>query len=74
MEKLLIEFEGLITSISPKTLMDYEFDVDFNGAQLIKFEKTKNEIVAINGVNGFGYNIKSDVVGKKAKLYKEFQL
>ena len=69
---ILIKFQDWIKEIPEELLNENEFDVDFYGEMMIKFEKRNGEARAINGVNGYGQNTKSEIFDQKAELCRSF--
>lgn len=62
-----ITFEEQTVAISNDLLKDEIIDVDFNGDIMVQFKKeTDGSYTAINGMNGWGQNIASEIAGKKA--------
>lgn len=44
-------------------------DIDFNGEMMIRFQRTiDGEYIAVNGMNGWGYNISNEIVGNKLEI------
>jgi hypothetical protein len=65
---MIIQFEGMETEISKEELEQEIFDVDFNGQQMVQFQKIGGLIIAINGMNGWGDNNAEEVNGKCAYI------
>ncbi|WP_179022036.1 hypothetical protein [Winogradskyella forsetii] len=66
-----ITFENQTVEISNDLLKDELIDIDFNGDMMVQFKKeTDNTYTAVNGMNGWGQNIASEIAGKKAIISK----
>lgn len=66
-----ITFENKTVEISNDLLKDELIDIDFNGDMMVQFKKeTDNTYTAVNGMNGWGQNIASEIAGKKAIISK----
>lgn len=63
---VIITFENLSVQVNAMDIEGKEeFDIDFNGEMLIRFQRQSDQtILAINGVNGYGYNIVDEIKGK----------
>ena len=59
-----VEFLEHTTEISNEDLNQHTIDIDFNSEMMIQFEKHQEGYVAVNGINGYGINIKNEVFGK----------
>lgn len=44
------------------------FDIDFDGNMLVRFKNDTSKIIAVNGVNGYGENIKHEIIGIEAEI------
>jgi hypothetical protein len=62
--KATVTFDGLEKTIDRSMLDLDEFEIDFNGELKVQFKKENGGIVAVNAVDGGGYNRKDDVYGK----------
>lgn len=67
--QVVIFFDGHFSKINAELLLEDEFDVDFNGQILVRFLNTNGTVTAINGVDGGGRNIATDVAFKDAEIY-----
>ena len=68
---ILIEFERIFVEMSDQLLKENQFDIDFKGQMMVRFEKREGKCIAVNGINGYGDNIASEIGGKEAFLYKQ---
>ncbi len=57
-----VEFENHKTTISEEEFNKEEFDIDFNGQMMIRFERKEGKIIATNGMNGYGENGKELII------------
>lgn len=68
-KQIVIFFEGHFVKIDAEKILENEIDVDFNGQIMVKFLNSNGVLTAINGVNGWGTNILSDIAFKDAEIY-----
>lgn len=66
-ETVVVEFEGYEKEVDKATLNENSFDIDFDGALMVRFEKREVGIVAINALDGHGMNQKEKMFGKLLK-------
>ncbi len=68
-DMIKITFENQTVAISKDLLNDEIIDIDFNGDMMVQFKKENNNTyTAVNGMNGWGQNIASEIAGKKATI------
>ena len=64
-----VTFLDMTVEINKALLSESEFDIDFNGQMLVRFENNSDDkfqkFVAINAMNGYGQNIRDEVFGKE---------
>ena len=66
MTKLI--FDNQETEIPDDEILKDIFDIDFGGV-LVQFTKQDNgKIIATNGMNGYGENIRDEIYGKEATI------
>lgn len=70
MEKqIVIFFEGHFVKQDASILLENEINVDFNGQMMVRFLNSCGALTAINGVDGYGNNILSEIAFKDAEIY-----
>lgn len=67
--QIVIFFEGYFKKIDVTLLLDNEIDIDFGGSMMVRFLNTNGTLTAINGIDGGGNNILSEIAFKDAELY-----
>lgn len=68
MDKVKITFNRYQTIINGDELEQGIVDVNFDGSAMFQFQKMTSGWMCINGMNGYGQNIKDEVYGKYAKI------
>lgn len=67
-KRVKVQVKDLEIEIDSTLLTKNEFDVDFNGHYMIRFEKDEMIWKAVNAMNGYGYNCKEEFINEKVTL------
>lgn len=65
----IIIFKGMTADLIAD-YMNHEFiEIDFHGQMMVQFKNDNGLLSAVNGMNGYGDNIREDIDGIKAEIY-----
>jgi len=68
-KEIVIIFESHFKKEDISILLNKVIDLDFNGEVMIRFLNENGVLTAINGVDGWGNNIREKVEFKTAEIY-----